>query len=253
MGLHMFPAHGVANDAFRDNPALVPLDESPVAYAQQEHGWVAVETSQACDPNQAPELAQASQEGDVGLASSSAVPDPESGERVVDRKAASKVQDSTQMEDQGVDPGCASPDFTSATLAAPDAKPNNAKYRPEVYEDDLSSWIAWKKLAQARLLHLSPAWFSVTMGTGMLGNLFLLAPWQDVHAVLRWPGTVLIVFNCMLCVSLPMYIVPFLTRSQQLPALHAHDAFALRHLPLGPEAHTDPFTAILVPRHTGHE
>lgn len=94
------------------------------------------------------------------------------------------------------DGGRASPPTPPAEAAI-----NNAKYRPEVYEDDLSSWGAWAKLARARLLHFSPSWFSVTMGTGMLGNLCLLSPWSNVHMVLRWPGLVLVIVNCGLYVG----------------------------------------------------
>lgn len=50
-----------------------------------------------------------------------------------------------------------------------------------------------------RVLHFTPSWFSVTMGTGVIATLLNLLPWgEPLHSGLRWPALVWITFDAFL-------------------------------------------------------
>lgn len=50
-----------------------------------------------------------------------------------------------------------------------------------------------------RVLHFTPSWFSVTMGTGVIATLLNLLPWgEPLHSGLRWPALVWIAFDALL-------------------------------------------------------
>ncbi|PWN30340.1 hypothetical protein BDZ90DRAFT_244955 [Jaminaea rosea] len=44
------------------------------------------------------------------------------------------------------------------------------------------------KGVRERVLHFTPSWFSVVMGTGVISTVLLLLPWEPLHAGLRYPA-----------------------------------------------------------------
>ncbi|SPC68134.1 related to SSU1 - plasma membrane sulfite pump [Ustilago sp. UG-2017b] len=63
-----------------------------------------------------------------------------------------------------------------------------------------------------RVLHFTPSWFSVTMGTGVQATLLNLLPWASIHSGLRWPALCfllgdIIIFILFLCAFFARYLM----------------------------------------------
>ena len=61
--------------------------------------------------------------------------------------------------------------------------------------DEAKMLAKWKSRSgshgiRERILKFTPSWFSVTMGTGVIGTLLLLMPWESTHDGLRYPAIV---------------------------------------------------------------
>ncbi|PWN51040.1 hypothetical protein IE53DRAFT_343002 [Violaceomyces palustris] len=49
-----------------------------------------------------------------------------------------------------------------------------------------------------RILHFTPSWFSVTMGTGVIATLLNLLPWPSIHEGLRYPALVFLLADIVI-------------------------------------------------------
>ncbi len=63
-----------------------------------------------------------------------------------------------------------------------------------------------------RVLHFTPSWFSVTMGTGVVATLLNLLPWASIHSGLRWPALCflladIVIFILFLCAFFARYLM----------------------------------------------
>ncbi|KAJ1036083.1 hypothetical protein NDA18_000228 [Ustilago nuda] len=63
-----------------------------------------------------------------------------------------------------------------------------------------------------RVLHFTPSWFSVTMGTGVQATLLNLLPWASIHSGLRWPALCfllgdIMIFILFLCAFFARYLM----------------------------------------------
>ncbi|SPO31962.1 related to SSU1 - plasma membrane sulfite pump [Ustilago trichophora] len=63
-----------------------------------------------------------------------------------------------------------------------------------------------------RVLHFTPSWFSVTMGTGVVATLLNLLPWPSIHSGLRYPAVCflladIVIFILFLCAFFARYLM----------------------------------------------
>lgn len=63
-----------------------------------------------------------------------------------------------------------------------------------------------------RVLHFTPSWFSVTMGTGVVATLLNLLPWSSIHSGLRYPAACflladIVIFILFLCAFFARYLM----------------------------------------------
>ena len=63
-----------------------------------------------------------------------------------------------------------------------------------------------------RVLHFTPSWFSVTMGTGVVATLLNLLPWPSIHSGLRYPAVCflladIVIFVLFLCAFFARYLM----------------------------------------------
>ncbi len=87
-----------------------------------------------------------------------------------------------------------------------------------------------------RVLHFTPSWFSVTMGTGVIATLLNLLPWPSIHAGLRYPAAVflladIVIFIVFLCAFLARYVM--YPEVLPLTIKHPQKSMFLGTLPMG--------------------
>ncbi|KAN0064150.1 Plasma membrane sulfite pump involved in sulfite metabolism [Thecaphora frezii] len=87
-----------------------------------------------------------------------------------------------------------------------------------------------------RVLHFTPSWFSVTMGTGVITTLLNLLPWPSIHSGLRYPALVFlfadtVIFIVFICAFVARYIM----YPEVLPLTfkHPQKSMFLGTLPMG--------------------
>ncbi|CAO1620064.1 unnamed protein product [Parajaminaea phylloscopi] len=87
-----------------------------------------------------------------------------------------------------------------------------------------------------RVLHFTPSWFSVVMGTGVISTLLLLLPWKPLQPGLRYPAAVWLVLDMALFL---LFSAAFLARyaiyPQVLPLTikHPQKSMFLGTVPMG--------------------
>lgn len=87
-----------------------------------------------------------------------------------------------------------------------------------------------------RVLHLTPSWFSVTMGTGVQATLLNLVPWAFIHSGLRWPALCfllgdIVIFILFLCAFFARYLM--YPEVLPLTIKHPQKSMFLGTLPMG--------------------
>ncbi|KAI3486699.1 hypothetical protein L1887_49649 [Cichorium endivia] len=87
-----------------------------------------------------------------------------------------------------------------------------------------------------RVLHFTPSWFSVTMGTGVIATLLNLLPWPSIHSGLRYPAAVflladIVIFIVFLCAFLARYVM--YPEVLPLTIKHPQKSMFLGTLPMG--------------------
>lgn len=87
-----------------------------------------------------------------------------------------------------------------------------------------------------RVLHFTPSWFSVTMGTGVQATLLNLLPWSSIHSGLRWPALCfllgdIIIFILFLCAFFARYLM--YPEVLPLTIKHPQKSMFLGTLPMG--------------------
>lgn len=129
------------------------------------------------------------------------------------------------------------------------------QYSPSELEP--REWLSlrwWLRLVRERAHFFCPAWYSVTMGTGMVGNLMLLTPWPKAHSVLRWPGLVIVLFDTTLYVIQRHYrYTDCHAALGQICRLSPPLAGAIHKHTLPHVEDMDTSYTITLPRHTCHE
>lgn len=87
-----------------------------------------------------------------------------------------------------------------------------------------------------RVLHFTPSWFSVTMGTGVISSLLLLLPWEPLKPGLKYPAAVWLVADILLFI---FFSVAFLARYAIFPQVlpltikHPQKSMFLGTVPMG--------------------
>ncbi|PWZ00444.1 hypothetical protein BCV70DRAFT_199721 [Testicularia cyperi] len=87
-----------------------------------------------------------------------------------------------------------------------------------------------------RVLHFTPSWFSVTMGTGAIATLLNLLPWPSIHNGLRYPALVFLFGDIVLFI---VFLAAFLARYAMYPEVlpltfkHPQKSMFLGTLPMG--------------------
>ncbi|CAO1638931.1 unnamed protein product [Sympodiomycopsis kandeliae] len=88
-----------------------------------------------------------------------------------------------------------------------------------------------------RVLHMTPSWFSVTMGTGVIATLLNLLPWgEPLHSGLRWPALIWIAFDAVIFI---LFTILFLARYIMFPQVlpltikHPQKSMFLGTFPMG--------------------
>lgn len=87
-----------------------------------------------------------------------------------------------------------------------------------------------------RVLHFTPSWFSVTMGTGVIATLLNLLPWASIHAGLRWPALCFLLANIVIFI---LFICAFFARYLMYPEVvpltikHPQKSMFLGTIPMG--------------------
>ncbi|TKY86886.1 hypothetical protein EX895_004174 [Sporisorium graminicola] len=87
-----------------------------------------------------------------------------------------------------------------------------------------------------RVLHFTPSWFSVTMGTGVVATLLNLLPWPSIHSGLRYPAVCflfadIIIFILFLCAFFARYLM--YPEVVPLTIKHPQKSMFLGTLPMG--------------------
>ncbi|CDS01269.1 hypothetical protein [Sporisorium scitamineum] len=87
-----------------------------------------------------------------------------------------------------------------------------------------------------RVLHFTPSWFSVTMGTGVVATLLNLLPWPSIHSGLRFPALCflladIVIFILFLCAFFARYLM--YPEVVPLTIKHPQKSMFLGTLPMG--------------------
>ncbi|CAO1618669.1 unnamed protein product [Jaminaea pallidilutea] len=92
------------------------------------------------------------------------------------------------------------------------------------------------KGVRERVLHFTPSWFSVTMGTGVIATLLNLLPWPSIHAGLRYPALVWLIADIFLFL---LFTAAFVARYVVFPEVlpltikHPQKSMFLGTVPMG--------------------
>lgn len=87
-----------------------------------------------------------------------------------------------------------------------------------------------------RVLHFTPSWFSVTMGTGVIATLLNLLPWPSIHSGLRYPALCFLLADIVIFV---LFVCAFFARYLMYPEVvpltikHPQKSMFLGTLPMG--------------------
>lgn len=87
-----------------------------------------------------------------------------------------------------------------------------------------------------RVLHFTPSWFSVTMGTGVIATLLNLLPWPSIHSGLRWPALCFLLGDIVIFI---LFVCAFFARYLMYPEVvpltikHPQKSMFLGTLPMG--------------------
>ncbi|SNX88082.1 related to SSU1 - plasma membrane sulfite pump [Melanopsichium pennsylvanicum] len=87
-----------------------------------------------------------------------------------------------------------------------------------------------------RVLHFTPSWFSVTMGTGVIATLLNLLPWPSIHSGLRYPAICfllgdIVIFILFLCAFFARYLM--YPQVVPLTIKHPQKSMFLGTIPMG--------------------
>ncbi|KAJ9477224.1 putative Sulfite efflux pump SSU1 (putative) [Pseudozyma hubeiensis] len=87
-----------------------------------------------------------------------------------------------------------------------------------------------------RVLHFTPSWFSVTMGTGVIATLLNLLPWPSIHSGLRYPAACFLLGDIVIFI---LFVCAFFARYLMYPEVvpltikHPQKSMFLGTLPMG--------------------
>ncbi|SJX66621.1 related to SSU1-plasma membrane sulfite pump [Sporisorium reilianum f. sp. reilianum] len=87
-----------------------------------------------------------------------------------------------------------------------------------------------------RVLHFTPSWFSVTMGTGVVATLLNLLPWPSIHSGLRYPAACFLLADIVIFI---LFVSAFFARYLMYPEVvpltikHPQKSMFLGTLPMG--------------------
>jgi tellurite resistance protein TehA-like permease len=87
-----------------------------------------------------------------------------------------------------------------------------------------------------RVLHMTPSWFAVTMGTGVIATLLNLLPWPSIHGGLRYPAAVWLVGDMILFIIFTAgFLARYILYPQVLPLTikHPQKSMFLGTFPMG--------------------
>ncbi|EPQ27744.1 uncharacterized protein PFL1_04881 [Pseudozyma flocculosa PF-1] len=87
-----------------------------------------------------------------------------------------------------------------------------------------------------RVLHFTPSWFSVTMGTGVIATLLNLLPWPSIHSGLRYPALVFLFADIVIFILfLSAFVARYIMYPEVLPLTikHPQKSMFLGTLPMG--------------------
>lgn len=128
-------------------------------------------------------------------------------------------------------------DRSGTTTAPTNARSNNKEVEPErikiVGEDGK---LLRRHGIKERVLHFTPSWFSVTMGTGVIATLLNLLPWPSIHSGLRYPATFFLLSDIVIFI---LFICAFFARYLMYPEVvpltikHPQKSMFLGTIPMG--------------------
>lgn len=127
-------------------------------------------------------------------------------------------------------------DFGGSRSAAKEDSDSSPTFEPGAFSGGPRRIDTAAKGVRERVLHFTPSWFSVTMGTGVIATLLNLLPWPSIHAGLRYPALVWLIADIFLFL---LFTAAFVARYVVFPEVlpltikHPQKSMFLGTVPMG--------------------